>query len=84
MQDPARVERIITQHTTPEDAGRVFARVAPRLAVYSHIVPTPTRSHDLVPPTRTTYKGPRQVGYDLMMVVIGERIEVSKRRIVKD
>lgn len=29
---------IIGLHTTPEQAGRIFARVKPRLAVYSHIV----------------------------------------------
>ena len=84
VQDSARVERIIAHHTTPEDAGRVFARVAPRLAVYSHIVPTPTRPRDLIPPTRTTYTGPLEVGYDLMLIVIGERIEVSKRHVIKD
>ncbi|MFN8583651.1 MAG: MBL fold metallo-hydrolase, partial [Gemmatimonadaceae bacterium] len=30
--------RIIGFHTVPEDAGRIFARVRPRLAVYSHVV----------------------------------------------
>jgi hypothetical protein len=29
---------ILSLHTTPEEAGRVFSRMRPRLAVYSHIV----------------------------------------------
>jgi ribonuclease Z len=29
---------IIGLHTTPEEAGTVFVRVKPRLAVYSHVV----------------------------------------------
>jgi ribonuclease Z len=36
---PERVQRILVHHTTPEQAGTVFARVKPKLAVYSHIVP---------------------------------------------
>ena len=45
--------RIVGFHTLPEDAGRIFARVRPRLAVYSHVVllttdpafPAPAVSH---------------------------------------
>jgi ribonuclease Z len=32
------VGRIVSYHTTPEQAGEVFARTKPKLAVYSHIV----------------------------------------------
>jgi ribonuclease Z len=84
VKDPARIERIIARHTPPEEAGRIFARVGPRLAVYTHIVPSPARAKDLVPPTRKTYKGRLEIGYDLMMITIGERIEVSKRSAAPD
>jgi ribonuclease Z len=84
VRDSARIERIIAHHTTPEEAGRVFAAVRPRLALYTHIVPSPATARDLVPPTRRTYKGPLEVGYDLMMITIGERIEVSKRVVIPD
>lgn len=79
VRDPAAVERIVAHHTTPEDAGRVFSEVRPRLAVYSHIVPSPAAEKDLVAPTRKTYSGPLAVGYDLMCISIGERITVEKR-----
>jgi len=79
LADAATTRRIIEHHTTPEDAGRVFAEVKPRLAVYSHIVPSPAAEKDLVAPTRRTYSGPLAVGYDLMSISIGETITVEKR-----
>ncbi|MGE5717659.1 MAG: MBL fold metallo-hydrolase [Acidobacteriota bacterium] len=77
--DATKVQRIIAHHTTPEDAGRIFAEVKPRLAVYSHIVPSPATAKDLVAPTRKTYSGPLAVGYDLMTIAIGEKVTVEKR-----
>jgi ribonuclease Z len=77
--DPAAVERIIAHHTTPEDAGRIFAAVNPRLAVYSHIVPSPATAADLVGPTRRTWRGRLEVGYDLMEIAVGERVAVRRR-----
>ena len=74
--DPAAIERIIERHTTPEQAGSLFARVKPRLAVYSHIVPSPATPDDLIGPTRKTYSGPLEVGRDLMAITIGDRIDV--------
>lgn len=78
VKDPAVTERIIAHHTTPEDAGRVFAAVSPRLAVYSHIVPSPTTAADLIPATRRSYKGRLEVGADLMTITIGKTIEVGR------
>ncbi len=71
---PERVQRILAHHTTPEQAGTVFARVKPKLAVYSHIVP-PDASN-LIPLTRKTYSGPLEVGEDLMSIEIGEKVVV--------
>ena len=53
----------------------------PRLAVYSHIVPSPAKEKDLDGPTRKTYSGPLAVGYDLMTISIGEKITVEKRAV---
>ncbi len=77
--DVAKIRRIIDHHTTPEDAGKIFTEVKPRLAVYSHIVPSPAAEKDLVAPTRKTYSGPLAVGYDLMSISIGEKVTVEKR-----
>lgn len=77
VRDPAAIERIIAHHTTAEEAGRLFARVQPRLAVFSHIVPSPATDRDLIAPARRAYKGRLLVGHDLMTITIGERIEVG-------
>ena len=67
-------KKIIEHHTTPEQAGIIFTRVKPRLAVYSHIVPPDVP--DVIPHTRKTYAGPLELGEDLMSIEIGNKIEV--------
>ena len=54
--NPARTETIIAHHTTPDQAGLIFSRVKPRLAVYSHAVGTVS----VIEQTRKTYSGPLQ------------------------
>lgn len=77
--DPKTIERILARHTSPEECGRLFAKARPRLAVYSHIVPSPATADDLIPATRKFYDGPLEVGHDLMTITIGEKIEVTTR-----
>jgi ribonuclease Z len=66
------VRLIMAHHTSPRDAGTVFSRAHPRLAVYTHLVlPTrpnvpPLTADELVAQTRETYDGPLVVGEDLM------------------
>ena len=75
---PERAKNIVAYHTTPEQGGQVFARAKPKLAVYSHIcLPTAT-DQDLLPPTRKTYAGPLELGEDLMVIAVGEKIEVRR------
>ncbi|MDX1503273.1 MAG: MBL fold metallo-hydrolase [Thermoanaerobaculia bacterium] len=78
------IERVIAHHISPEQAGRLFAEIGPRLAVYTHIVPSPATAEDLIPPTRRTYAGPLVVGYDLMQITVGETVEVHPRRVMGD
>ena len=77
--DPKIIERILARHASPEECGRLFAKARPRLAVYSHIVPSPATADDLIPGTRRFYDGPLEVGRDLMAITIGEKIEVMDR-----
>ena len=75
---PGRAKNIVAYHTTPEQAGEVFARVKPRLAVYSHVCMPNATEADLIPATRKTYGGPLQLGEDLMAIDIGETIDVRR------
>jgi ribonuclease Z len=77
--DPKAIERVLARHASPEECGRIFARARPRLAVYSHIVPSPATAADLEPPTRRFYDGPLAVGHDLMTITIGDSIEITTR-----
>lgn len=78
------VQRIIAHHTTPREAGMVFAQAKPKLAVYTHIVlqsnekfPEPTLA-EVVAETRQTYGGPLVVGEDLMSFEIGDTVTARR------
>lgn len=72
-----QLKRISANHTTPDQAGVVFSRVQPKLAVYNHLLLFGgATAEDLVPATRASYQGPLIVGEDLMAFDIGENVEV--------
>jgi ribonuclease Z len=77
-ENPAQLKRIGANHTTPEQAGEVFSRTKPKLAVYNHLLlfggATPA---DLIPATRQNYSGPLVVGEDLIRIEIGENVETK-------
>jgi ribonuclease Z len=70
-----QIENIIGHHTSLQEAGEVFSRVKPKLAVYSHVL---GKADDVVAGTRKTYSGPLEVGEDLMTIEIGDRVEVHR------
>jgi ribonuclease Z len=75
----AQLKRISSNHTTPEKAGEVFARVKPKLAVYNHLLLFgDARVEDLIPATRRNYSGPLLVGEDLMRIEIGDSVETQR------
>lgn len=63
---------IMAHHTSPEDAGTVFARAKPKLAVYYHFVIygnpkiPPYKEQEVIDLTRKNYSGPLLIGQDLM------------------
>jgi ribonuclease Z len=78
-ENAAQLKRIASNHTTPEQAGEVFVRVAPKLAVYNHLLLFgAARAEDLLPATRKNYSGPLLVGEDLMSIEIGETVEAHR------
>ena len=75
---------ILAHHTKPEEAGIVFSRVKPKLAVFYHFsllgtpkVP-PMTVEEVVDLARKNYKGPLLAGEDLMVFRVGlEGISVT-------
>ena len=76
--------RIVAHHTTPEEAGIVFTEVAPKLAVYTHLVILRSRTipeaplPSLITRTRTNYSGPLVIGEDLMSFIVDDTISISR------
>lgn len=73
------IKRIIAHHTSPQEAGTVFTRARPKLAVYTHLVlpqrpgVPPLKDDELSALTRQTYNGPLVIGEDLMRFDITDR-----------
>jgi len=83
---PAARKVLATHHSSPEDAGRDFARIKPKLAVYTHFtrlfgdgIPEVTIP-EIIARTRTTYSGPLEAGEDLMSISIGESVSVERHK----
>ncbi len=78
------IRRIVAHHTTPKEAGTVFAQTRPKLAAYTHLVflASKTVPHasvdDLIAQTRLTYDGRLEVGEDLMRFEIGHEVSVHR------
>ena len=78
-ESPEQLRRIGNNHTTPEQAGQVFARAKPKLAVYNHLLLFGgATAEDLMPATRKLYSGPLIVGEDLMRFEIGANVEAQR------
>jgi ribonuclease Z len=81
----AIARRILSFHSSPEEAGRVFAQVRPKLAVFTHVALL-TTDRNFQPPTgadvirraHTLYTGAVVLGEDLMTIDIGEKVEVHR------
>ncbi len=73
-----QLKRISSNHTTAQQAGEVFARVEPKLAVYNHLLLFGSATaNDLIPATRSYYAGPLLVGEDLLQLEIGDGVRAK-------
>jgi ribonuclease Z len=71
--DKSRIDAIVARHTTAEQAARIFNRVLPRLAVFSHSPGTAAIAEQ----TRRAYSGRVEMGDDLMVIDIGAEVRVT-------
>ena len=74
-QTRGQVRTIAAHHTDGAEAGRVFERVKPKLALFSHYNVAPAATLPLV---RQSYSGPVEFGEDLMTIDIGEDVIVHR------
>ncbi len=77
-------KRIMSHHTIPSEAGRVFAQARPKLVAYTHFILRSTAEvkaptlDDVLAQTRQTYDGPVEMGEDLMSFEIGNEVTVRR------
>jgi len=71
-------------HSSPEDAGKDFATLRPKLAVFTHYTNllgvgfSQVTTEEIIARTRTVYSGPLEAGEDLMRITIGDDVSVER------
>jgi ribonuclease Z len=60
-------------HTDPIEAGQIFARVKPKLAVFSH-----GGTQATLPYVRQNYSGRVEIGEDMMTIDVGDAVDVRR------
>jgi ribonuclease Z len=70
---PPVLRAVIAHHTDPIEAGQIFSRVQPKLAVFSH-----GGNPALLPLVRQNYPGPVEIGEDLMTIDVGKTVEIHR------
>gem|GEM_PF-1742173 len=65
-------------HSSPREAGEIFDRAKPKLAVYTHIVWGRKTEQDLIDLTKDKYSGKFIVGQEMMQILVSDTVEVLK------
>lgn len=73
-------QAVVEHHTTPHQAGEIFSRINPKLAVYSHVIggPIPGYEEEILEGTAQTYSGAVEIGYDLTRIKVGDEVQIIR------
>ena len=71
---PEQVKKVLSYHTEARDAGDLFLKSKPRLAVYYHTGVEERSTRPLLEETRVVYDGPLEVSHDLYQIRIGDEV----------
>jgi ribonuclease Z len=69
-------KRLEINHTSPENVGKVFAAVKPKLGVFTHLVTYGVSPDGIIKRASKTYSGKMVVGSDLMRISVGKLVRV--------
>jgi ribonuclease Z len=71
------IRYILSLHTQPEECGRLFSRINPKLAVYSHVIQClGVTLEEMMDRTRKIYCGPILFGEDLMRFDVCDSVKI--------
>jgi len=80
-----RLQRLLLEHhSSPEDVGRDFAAVKPKLGVLTHYTVLQSEGYpevallEIVARVRKEYSGPLEAGQDLTAIIIGDHVTVRR------
>jgi len=74
---PPSQSRPLVHHTLPEEAGRLFSMVMPKLAVYNHVIQFQDVSlEEMMARTKKEYDGLVLFGEDMMRIEVGDSVKV--------
>lgn len=74
LEQNPRLQKILSYHTTPEQAGQLFKLVQPSAAVYNHVLLFGVDENTVLETTRSLFKGELRMGHDLMTIGVGKKI----------
>jgi ribonuclease Z len=75
-QSSRHIRQLVSVHSSPEDAARVFQRAHPYLAVYSPVMAFDVTGEQIMRRTRSIYKGAVELGHDLMIIEIQDEVQI--------
>lgn len=78
--DPEVADDIVALHTLAPEAGKVFQKTKPRMAVYTHLDNNPEFEDELKKDTSRVWGGPLVVAKDFMTITVGTSIQVLDSR----
>jgi ribonuclease Z len=83
MEKEAWIQPVLAKLMRPEQAAELFAKMKPRLAVYSHIVKKglsgDAGDREILRRTRAAgYQGPLLMGTDHLRIVLGKTVRVER------
>jgi ribonuclease Z len=69
-----RLRKVLSYHTTPEQAAKVFKAVQPKAAIYTHVLLFGIDEQSVLEATRSCFDGDVRMGHDLMKIGVGNTI----------
>jgi len=77
LDENIKLQKVMSYHTTPTQAARVFGATKPRLAVYNHVLLFAVEEDKVMQRTREYYPGDVVMGQDLMKIKVGDKTVVQ-------
>ena len=69
-----RLQKVISYHTTPKQAGKIFKATEPKAAIFNHVLLFGIGERTVLEATRESFNGDVRMGHDLMKIGVGDEL----------